>query len=513
MPKKRLSMRKIREILRLRYEHKRSTREIATSISASPSTVAECLGRARVAGLKWPVGDDLDDAKLESMLYHAPAPASDRAQPDFEHIHREMRRKGVTLMLLWQEYKAAHPDDGYQYTQFCEWYRRYQRKLDVVLRQEHRSGEKGFVDYSGDGIPIVDPRNGKVREAQLFVMTLGASSFTFAEVQESQELRHWVSGHIHAYEYFHGVPAITIPDNTKTAVTDPCRYEPDINPTYLDLARHYDTAILPARPRKPRDKAKVENAVLVAQRWILAKLRNHRFFSVAQANEAVRDLVDQLNDRKFQKMDTTRRKLYEELDRPALRPLPPVRWEFAEWSKRKVNIDYHVEVDKHFYSVPYQLVKQTVEARRTSMTVEFFHRDRRVASHPRSYKPGFSTKREHMPKSHQKYLEWTPSRILQWAGETGPYTAELAKHILESRPHPQQGYRSCLGILRLGKGFGKERLEAACQRAIELRAYSYKNIKSILENGLDRQPLPAQDTTTTTTPVDHANIRGSDYYH
>jgi transposase len=419
----------------------------------------------------------------------------------------------VTLQLLWQEYKQAHPDDGYQYTQFCEYYRRFRRQLDVVLRQDHRAGEKMFVDFSGDGIPITDPETGEVREAPLFVAVLGASSYTFAEALSSEGLRDWITGHVHAYEYFGGVPALTVPDNPKTAVLRPCRYEPAIHPTYAEMARHYSTAILPARPRKPRDKAKVESAVLLAQRWILAPLRNQTFFSPEESNEAIVERLDILNNHRFQKLDTTRAKLFEQLDKPALRPLPPTRYQFADWSTRRVNIDYHVEIEGHYYSAPHELIHKQLEARITTTTMELFFRNRRVASHPRSFRKGsHTTDPAHMPKAHRKYLEWTPSRILAWAAKTGPQTEKLAEAILSSRPHPEQGYRSCLGLLRLGKAYGKGRLENACGRALTAGACSYKSVASILKTGLDQQPLLVTTSPRNTAPKVHPNLRGTAYF-
>jgi transposase len=511
MATKRLSMRKIREILRLRWGEGRSEREVARSVGVSPSTVVRVTARARRAGLLWPLPSELDEGVLEARLY-PPTPSSrqPRAVPDFKTVHRELRRKGVTLQLLWEEYREAYPRDGYAYSRFCELYRGWAGKLDVVMRQEHRAGEKVFVDFSGDGIPIVDRKTGEVTEARLFVAALGASSYTYVEAFPSEQLRWWIQGHVHAFEHFGGVTEVVVPDQPRTSVTKPCYYEPEIHRTYLEWAQHTGTAIIPARPRHPRDKPKVESAVLLAQQRILAALRNHTFFSIEQANEAIWEKLELLNGRKFQRLDVSRRDLYEQLDRPALRPLPLRRYEHAEWSTPRVNIDYHVDVDRHFYSVPYQLVHQRLDARRTATTVELFCKGRRVASHLRSYrKGGYTTLREHMPPEHQRYLEWTPSRILAWASKTGPRTAELAQRILESRPHPALGYRSCLGLLRLGKAHGPERLEAACTRALVIGAASYKSVKSILKNGLDQEPV---HSTPSQAPLLHDNIRGSAYY-
>ncbi len=516
MAKKRLSVRKTKEILRLRLGEERSLREVGRSVKNSPSVVHDCAVRFRAAGLTWPLDPEMDDDELTARLYGSDETVRGgaKAKLDLADIHKELRRKGVTLSLLWEEYKQAHPDDGYQYSQFCELHRQYSKKLDVTMRQTHKAGDKGFVDWSGDGIDIVDRETGEVREAPVFVGVLGASGYTFAVAKESRESRHWLHCHIEMYEYYGGVPAATVPDNEKTGVTHPCLYEPDLNPSYADLANHYDTAVLPTRPRKPRDKAKVENGVLNAQRWILAALRNHVFFSVAQANEAIAEKLEKFNSRKYQRLDVSRKELFEELDRPALKPLPKRRYEHGEWSEPKVNIDYHVDVEKHYYSVPYQLVGERMDARRTAMTVEIFFKGKRVTSHVRSYKKGqATTKKEHMPPSHRKHLEWTPFRIINWASKTGPATAEVARKIMASRRHPEQGYRSCLGIKRLGQKYGEDRLEAASKRALAIGSPSYKSIKSILKNGLDKQPLlPGAEGRTTEVPK-HENIRGPGYYY
>lgn len=513
MAGRRLSVRKIKEVLRLKVEHRLSDRQIASSCSISHITVKGYIRRAEEAGLSWPLPPDLDDSALEELLFPAPQkiPEEERNIPPLDYLHKELRRKGVTLQLLWHEYKEANPN-GYQYSQFCEHYRRWKAKLDVSLRHEHKAGEKLFVDYAGQTVPIVDSQTGEVREAQIFVATLGASNYTYAEATLSQDLPSWINCHVHAFEFFQGTPDIVVPDNTKSGVTKACRYEPDINPTYQDLAEHYGTTIIPARTYKPRDKAVVESAVLMVERAVLAPLRNRTFFSLAELNGAIWEKIEGLNDRKFQKLDTTRRELFESLDKPALKTLPAQRYEYAQWKKARVNIDYHIEVDRHYYSVPYQLVKEQVDVRLTATTVEVFHKGRRVASHPRSYRAGkATTTHEHRPKSHQRYLEWTPSRITRWAAKNGPNTGELVTRILESKPHPEQGYRSCLGIMRLGKRYTPERLEAACARALAIKAHSYKSVASILKNALDSQPLPYGRGSTAKT-IHHPNIRGKDYY-
>ncbi|MFO7558525.1 MAG: IS21 family transposase [Desulfobacterales bacterium] len=512
MAKERLSMRKIKEILRLKHDCGLTNRQIAKSCSAARSTIAEYLSKARSAGLTWPLPDQLSDTDIYDLLFknRVNKTVYKRNMPPMEYIHNELKKKGVTLQLLWYEYKQNHPD-GYQFSYFCELYQHWAKKLDIALRQRHNAGEKLFIDYAGHTVPIKNPETGETTDAQIFIATLGASNYTFAEASCSQSLPHWIKSHIHAFEFFKGVPEILVPDNLKSGITHPSRYEPEINPTYHDMARHYDTAVIPARVRKPKDKAKVENAVKFAETWIMAALRKHTFFSVAELNKAIAQKLVELNNRKFQKLNTTRREMYEKIDRPALKPLPAVQYEYAEWKKARVNIDYHIEFDRHYYSVPYQLRKEQVDIRYTDTTIEVLFKNKRVASHHRSYKAsGFTTCREHMPKSHQKYLEWTPSRIINWAAKNGPHTAQVVMGIMNSRRHPEQGFRACMGIMRLGKRYSIERLENACARAVSIRSYSYKSVESILKKGLDKVPLQLDQAEGKS--VDHQNIRGNQYY-
>ena len=504
-------MRKIKEILRLKFELGLKNREIARSCLVPHTTVANYLRRARDAGLTWPLPADLDEGTLERQLFADGPGTRETRLPDFASIHEEFRRhRHVTLQLLWEEYKETQPD-GYQYSRFCELYNRWVQKLDVVLRQDHRVGEKMFVDHAGPTVPIVDRETGQVHEAAIFVAVLGASNYTYAEATWNRNLASWIGSHIRTVEFFQGVPAVTVPDNWKTGVKDPCYYEPDLNPTYRDFAQHYGTVIIPARVRKPRDKAKVEAGVLIVERWILAALRKHTFHTLAELNLAIRGLLVKLNQRKFRKLDTTREKLFEELERPALKPLPPEPFTFAEWKKARANIDYHVEIERHYYSVPYQLVHQEVEARIAAATVEIFLKGRRIVTHTRSFVPGkHTTLPEHRPKKHQN-LEWTASRMIERGLVIGTSTAAALERIMESRKHPELGYRSCLGVLRLGERYGRERLETACRRAVALNACSYRRIKSMLETGLDRQPLEPVATPAAHTDV-HANVRGAGYY-
>jgi transposase len=513
MPAKRLLMRQVREVLRLKSACGLSERRIARSLRISRPTVAEYLRRLKAADLSWPLPEDLDDESLESRLFATThqTPALTRPLPDWATVHQELKRKGVTLTLLWQEYKAVSPD-GLQYSSFCEAYRKWANTLDLVMRQSHRAGETLFVDYAGQTVPVVDPQTGEVRDAAIFIAVLGASNYTFAEATWSQSLPDWIASHVRAFDALGGVPQVLVPDNLKAAVNRSHRYEPELNRTYEALAQHYGVAVVPARAARPRDKAKVEVGVQVVERWILARLRHHTFFSLSELNAAIKDLLVDLNHRPFKKLPGSRQSLFESLDRPALRPLPVEPYEYAEWKLVRVNIDYHVEVGGHYYSVPYTLVKHQLDARLSAHTVELFHKGKRVASHWRSpHKGHHTTVTAHMPKAHQQYAEWTPQRLIRWASKTGPATARVVETILTSRAYPQQGFRSCLGIMRLGSRFGDDRLEAACRRAMAIGACSYKSIESILQHDLDRQPLPEKPRVATT--IDHVNIRGPKYYH
>jgi transposase len=506
-------MRKIKEVMRLKYGCGVSNRDIARSCGIARSTVAEYLRRVQGAGLRWPLPEDLDEARLEALLFPPPPALTSEArpQPDWRRLHLELKKhRHVTLMLLWQEYKAENPE-GYQYSRFCDLYGEWRGRQDLVMRQQHRAGEKLFIDYAGQTVPVIDRQTGEIRQAQIFLAVLGASSYTYCEATWTQSLPDWIASHVRAFRYLGGVPEVLVPDNLKAGVTSPHLYEPDLNPTYQEMAKHHTVAVVPARSGRPKDKAKVEAGVLVAERWILARLRNREFFSLAELNAAIAELLEELNAAPFQKLPGSRRSLFEDLDRPALRPLPAVPYEYAEWTKVRVHIDYHVQVAKHYYSVPYQLVGKQCEARATAATVEIIHRGRRVASHARSArKGGYTTVREHMPPQHRALVEWTPQRLVSWAAQAGEATAALVSHILEHRPHPQQGFRPCLGVMRLGKRYGQDRLEAACRRAVASRAYSYRSVESILKNGLDQQPLP--EPPRPKPPIEHDNVRGADYY-
>jgi len=514
MAHRRLSMRKTKEILRLKYELGLSNRQIARSCNVSRRTVAEYICRAEKIGITWPLPEKTDNARLEEFLFGEKTlfSGAKRTLPDMEYIHREMRRKGVTLRLLWEEYLSENPD-GYQITQFCEYYSRWKKKLHPTMRLPHKAGEKMFVDWAGQTIPVINPKTGVISPASIFVAVLGASSYMFIEAFPDQKLPQWIAAHCDAYEYFEGVAKITVPDNPRTAVNKACRYEPDMNATYQEMAEHYGTVIIPARAYKPRDKAKAETAVQNAERSIIAVLRHQTFFSVAEVNRAIKNLLVKLNSKPFQKMEGSRLSLYEELEKLVLLPLPEQRYQFSQWSKAKVNIDYHIQAAKHFYSVPYQNIHQQVDVRLTDRTVEIFIRNQRVAAHRRSYMNGrYTTDKIHMPEAHQKHLEWTPDRLISWAQKIGDHCAQAVKAIIESKPHPELGYRACLGIMRLSRDHGSQRVEAACRRALTFDACSYRSIKSILKTKLDKEPLPGSEEPTPLSVQEHKNVRGEAYY-
>ena len=512
MANKRLSMRRIKEVLRLYFEQKQSRRLIAQALGVSPTTIGDYILRAQAAGLGYPLPPEIDDDELNQRLFPAPPPVTlKRPEPDWPAVYAAMRTPGMTLTLAWQEYKGTHPD-GYQLSWFCDAYKRYIGKLGVTLRQHHPAG-RCFVDYSGATVDIIDPQTGEVRVAQIFVATLGASNYTYVEATWSQRLPDWIGAHVRLMTHLGGVPNVIIPDNLKSAVTAASFYDPQVNPTYRELAAYYRFTVLPARARKPRDKAKVENGVLIVQRWILARLRNRRFFSLVDLNAAIGQLMQDLNRRPFKKLPGNRQALFDTIDRPALTALPDTPYEYAQWGLARVNIDCHIEVDGHYYSVPYRWLRQQVDTRLTDTVLEVFAKGKRVASHVRSYVKGrHSTVAEHLPLKHQQYLNWSPERMSRWAEQIGPWTKVVIDRLLAARRHPEQAYRTCLGVLRLGKSYGNDRLEAACHRAVHVNALSYRSIQSILKTGMDKHPLRSDSPQTTPLPL-HANVRGPTYYH
>jgi transposase len=512
MATERLSMRKTREILRLKWVLGRSHREIKGAIGVGLATVTGTIARATAANLDWRAVDALSDDELENRLYPKAAAGAERPLPDPAALDLELRKVGVTLRLLHLEY-VEHNPGAYGYTQFCEHYRAWKLTQRVTMRQVHRAGDKLFVDYSGKKPCIVDPETGARVEVELFVAVLGASNYTYAEAARTQTVADWVMSHVRALEYFGGVPAAIVPDQLKSGVTRPCRYEPGVQRTYNELGRHYDTVIFPARPGHAKDKAKVEVGVQVAQRWILARLRNQTFFSLEELNERIAELLEELNTRVMVRYKASRRELFERLERSVLKPLPTDRFSYGEWKKATPSIDYHVVYDDHFYSVPYQLQGQELWIRATALTVEVFHGEKRVASHLRSYHRGrHTTANEHRSVLHLKHAEWTPERIISWAQTIGNHTALLVEKILAERKHPEHGFRSCIGIIRLDKKYGRDRLEAACARALAVGGRSYSHVHAILQHGLERAALPSRDAEPS-APIDHENVRGPDYYN
>jgi len=512
-------MRKIREVLRLKHELKLSARKIERCLELGHGTAGEYLKRAERAGLMWAQARELSDAELEERLFEQVGRNEPwvRAPVDLAMVHMELRRAGVTLQLLWSEYQEAVAEGGtskkpYQYSQFCELYAEYRRKLSPSMRQVHRAGEKAFVDFSGKKPRIVDRATGEEIEVELFVMVLGASNYTYAEAVRTQTLPDFVGATVRGLEYVGCVPEMLVPDQLRSAVKMPDRREPEINATYAEVGQHYGTAIVPARPRKPRDKAKVEGGVLIAQRWIVACLRNRQFFSLEELNAAIRELLEKLNTRPFQKLEGCRRSAFETLDRPAMKPLPAQRYELGEWKLNVgVNIDYHLEYDHRHYSVPCALMNAKVDVRATATIVEVWRAGARVTSHERSYGPKGTavTKPEHRPRAHREWGEWPPERLVGWAKTKGPKTGEVAAAILARGGHPESGRRACLGLVRLGERYGEERLEAACARALGVGNPTYKTVESMLKRGLDKVK-PAEEMEAKA--VVHENIRGGAYF-
>ena len=510
----RLSMKKGKEILRLKHECRWGNRKIAASCNVSKSTVTDYVRRARRKGLTiWEEISKLSEGEVESRLFDPPKPKEGptKAVPDWNQVHAELHaHRHLTLLQVWTEYRAEYAG-GYGYSQFCWLYDRWKRKLDRVMRQNHKGGEKLFVDY-GSGPWLTDPHTGEKRQTELFVAVWGASNYTYVAASLSQELPNWIGSHVSAFEYFGCVPYIVVPDNLRGAVSRACRYEPDLNPAYHEFACFFGTTVIPARRYKPRDKAAVEAGVLLVKRWIVAVLRHQVFYTLEELNAAIAPLLERLNTRPFRKLKSCRRELFERLDRPNALALPAQSYQYAEWRKATVNIDYHICADQHYYSVPHQLVGEEVDILIAANTVEVLHRGSRVTSHERSFEAGKSTtKPEHMPESHRRYLEWTPSRILEEAEQIGTSTKELVMSVLQSSRHPEQNYRSALGIIRLQSSYGTDRLERAAARAVSFRSFSYSTVKKILSAGLDQIPAVEEEINAPRLP-EHENVRGPEYY-
>lgn len=515
MTTKRVTMQKTKDVLRLAFEAKLSIRKIAHCVNLSVGAVSKYLTRAKAAGLGWPLPEGLTDQELAAKLQPPRAPSCTPSFPElsFNEIHSELSKKGMTLQLLWQEYAEIRPDGHYSYSHFTVLYRQWSGKQKLSMRQVHTAGEKLFVDYCGPTMEVVNPDTGEIRTAQIFVAVLGVSSYTFAEATWSQKLPDWIGSHVRAFDFYGGVPEIVVPDNLKSAVSKACRYDPDLNPTYQQLSEHYGVAIIPARPYKPKDKSKAEVGVQIVERWIMMRLRKQTFFTLASLNQAITFLLDDLNRRPFKKRPSNRLEQFELIDKPTLKNLPSSPYEYRDIKKVRVHPDYHVEYDNHYYSVPYQLVKQALMLHAGVNTVVIFNQNKQVAVHPRAYSYGHTTDPNHMAKAHKKHQEWSPQRFIKWASEIGEYTTLVVKHQLTSRSHPEHGYRACLGLLSLIKKYDQQRVEGACKRAYHIKAMTYKSIASILDKSLDKVPLESGDSgTQTTLPFDHDNVRGPDYY-
>lgn len=508
-------MRHIRQTLHL-HQSGLSYAQIARATGIAKSTVGNIVLLARAADVDWALAQTLDDTELEARLYRpAVARASTHLEPDYALIHQELKRPGVTLQLLWEEYQRGHGEQGlpaYKYTSFCIKYRDWAASLKRSMRQVHPAGERLFVDYAGPTVPIIDAATGTITQAQIFVAVLGASNYTYACATARQTAADWVASIIGAFEFIGGVVKLVVPDQPRALIARPDRYEPEVNRLVEELCSHYGVAVLPARPAHPRDKPKVEAGVLLVERWILARLRNRRFLSLGELNRAIAESLHDLNNRAFKKLPGCRASAFETLERAALRPLPLARMAIARFKRARVNIDYHVEIDGHYYSVPHRLVRTEVELRITATTVEAFSANRRVACHPYDARRGaHTTEPQHMPASHRAHSEWTPQRLITWGEHIGAACAAVVRWQMEHRPHPEQGYRACLGLMRLARQYGAERLEAACVRAQSIRSPTYRSIKSILASGLDRQKSLAEPSQAE-MPL-HENVRGPGYYH
>lgn len=519
MKTKKMSMQKIKEVLRLKYGADLSTRQISRSLNISIGVISKYINRADAAGIGWPLPEGMTEQEVLSILQPPRKQRKDTvsvfAEPDFNAIKDELEsKKCMTRQLLWEEYAEANPDNHYSYSRFTVLFKRWQSSLQLSMRQTHLAGEKMFVDYCGPTMDVINPQTGEIRTAQVFVSVLGASSYTYAEATWSQSLPDWIGSHVRAFNFFGGVPEVVVPDNLKSAVSKACRYDPDLNPTYQQLAEHYNVAVIPARPYKPKDKSKAEVAVQVVERWIMMRLRKHTFFTLASLNQAIQFLLEDLNNRPFKKRPGSRLSQYESVDKPALKPLPPSPYEYLEVKKARVHLDYHVEYDGHFYSVPYQLVKQSVMIHASQTMVTVTHQGNQVAHHPRAFNHGHTTDKKHMAKAHLKHQEWSPQRFVSWASRIGEYTTLVVEHQLAGRRHPEHGYRACLGLLNLTKKYGQDRLEAACRRAHHINAMTYKSIASILSKSLDNLPIENSEADKQIPlPLNHDNVRGAKYYH
>jgi transposase len=512
MPATRLTMRKIRETLRLRLEAGLPYRQISASTKTSIGAIQKLLSKADSLGLTWPLPDDLDDAALARMFYpSANTSTGTTAFPEWTAIHLELKHKGMTKLLLWEEYTQQYPNRCYSYSQFCDRYRHWLGQQRRSMRQVHKAGEKLFVDYAGQTVPVVCPLTGVISPVQVFVATLGASGYTYAEATATQTLPDWLGSHVRAFEFFGGLPELVVPDNLKSAVSRACRYDPDVNPSYQQLAEHYRVVVIPARPRKPKDKSKAELSVQLVERWILARLRKHTFFCLAELNRCIHALLEDLNSRAFKRMPGSRKEAFEQLDKPVLKALPAQRYEYQEIKTVKVNIDYHIQYDQHLYSVPHQYVGERLELHASRTLVRIYMQRQLIATHPRRKGTGMSTDPLHMPERHSKHLQWTPQRLKHWASQVGPDILMWVTERLETKTHPEQAYRVCLGLLSLSRQYPSDRLNASCRIANREGLGRLKQVRSILQSNRDQ--LQQQLPIGIELPQDHENVRGPGNFH
>ena len=513
MPAKRITMRKIRDVIRLRYSGELSVRQISRSTKISVGSIQKLLAKAKELDVTWPLPEDMSDSHLARLFYPgADTQASTRFQiPHWPTVHQDLKHPHMTKQLLWEEYTQQYPNRCLSYSRFCERYRRWQAKQKRSMRQHHKAGEKCFIDYCGPTMPIINGATGEIRQAQIFVAVLGASNYTYAEATWSQSLPDWLGSHVRTLEFYGGSMAMFVPDNLKSGVSKACRYDPDLNPSYQQLAEHYQVAVVPARPYKPKDKAKAEVAVQIVERWILARLRHHSFFSLAELNQCIRALLEELNNKPFKQLPGCRRSAFEKLDRPALKPLPAQPYQYIAIKPVKVNIDYHVQFDQHHYSVPHQYVGERLELHASETLVQMYFRRQHIASHPRKHSYGFSTNPAHMPTRHRKQQQWTPQRLQRWAKDIGPDCLTWVSEQLARRPHPEQAYRVCLGLLALSRQYSTTRLNAACRLANRAGLARLKQVKAILRSNRDQ--LPEQLSLPTELPQDHENVRGPHNFH
>jgi transposase len=516
MATKRITMRKIREVLRLHFAAQLSVRKISASTKISVGGIQKLLTKAKALSLSWPLPDELDDTQLANQFYpRADVRQSERFEvPDWPAVRKELSRKGVTKNLLWEEYTQQYPNRCYSYSQYCDRYLRWLKKQKRSMRQHHKAGEKFFIDYAGQTMPIVCNETGEVKFAQIFVAVMGASNYTFAEATWSQSLPDWIGSHVRAFEFIGGVSDMLIPDNLRSGVSRACRYDPDVNPSYQQFAAHYGTVIVPARPRKPQDKAKAEVGVLIIERWILARLRKQTFFSLAELNHCIKALLLDVNNKPFKQLEGTRQSWFDTIDRPALAPLPKHAYQYTDIKVVKVNIDYHVQYDKHFYSVPHHLVGEKLEIHAKDKLIEMYFKHKRIISYARKYHPGMTTTPEHMPIQHEKHHKWTPGRLMNWAKDIGDEVLLWVKVLLETKQHQEQAYRVCLGLLSLSRSYPNNRLNSACAIANKHSLYRLKNVKEILLSNQDKLQSEGEDKKQMSLlPQSHENIRGPKDFH